>query len=439
MSYHTYDGEIKQIDQSTRFEGPKELLAANIGKPVTLLLEEGEPISGMIESVHSLGTHYQLMLKVESVYRLVSSSQIIGFELGDQAIERRINQRTETTNFLKLQLENPQRRANIELTYLTNNLSWIPQYQAQILDDKRISLRLFATILNDRSSLENVRLNLAVGQPEFLFSRMNDPIFNRSTVREFLNQLNNGGQMATTAPMLTQNVITSQRASVMAQSDIQPTDNSLNEADLYFFNIHNFSLERGHTAKVRLLELDAEYSDVYTCNLNSRTGTGNTYRVNHAIRFRNSSEHPLTTGIVMFHTYNEQQGFEPLGQQQLDFIAPGALGQLRLGIATEIVVDQIEIIGEPIKDEERSRFYRDHTVTFSISNFKDESAKVQLRRTIQGYLLNSDIEAVVISNGILNQASSGRHFYDQRNNYEWTVDLDAGETQEISLQYRAWQ
>lgn len=416
-------------------------MAANIGKTVTLFLNVAESTSGTIESVHNHGNGggYQIMLKGQTAYRLVSSDQISGFELGERAVERLVSQSTEIKKFLNIRLENPKPNTTIELTYLTDKLSWVPQYQAQLIGNQRIQLQLFATILNDRASLNNIRLNLAVGQPEFLFSRMNDPLFDRSTVREFLAQLNNGGSRVETSPMMMQNVITSQRASVMTQNSIPTTTNALNEADLYFFNIHNFSLDKGHTAKVRLLELEAEYTDVYTCNLNSRNGAGNTFRVNHAIKFRNTSPHPLTTGIIMFHRHDDENGFEPLGQQQLDFIAPGTTGQIRLGIATGVIVDQLELVGEPIKDEARDRYYRDRTVTFQLTNTKNKPITLRLRRTVNGYLLQSEIDPVNISDGLANRSTSYNQYDDRSNNYEWVIDLAAGENREVQVEFRTWQ
>ncbi|MEM6396577.1 MAG: DUF4139 domain-containing protein [Bacteroidota bacterium] len=441
-SYRTYDGEVKKTEKAVRFGNPRSMYAANIGKEIELTLKEGDRVKGTIESVHNLGStdsgKYQLMLKVGSSYRLISSGQIVGFALGDNGVERRTTTKTETSRLLSFDLQQPATSATIELTYLTDQLTWVPQYQAELMEDQRIKLNLFATILNDRESLDNVRLNLAVGQPEFVFSRMNDPLFDRQTVRNFLNQLNNRRRVASDSPVMMQNVITSQRASVMADANLPATSNALNEADLYFFNIQNFSLDKGHTAKVRLLELEAEYTDIYTCNLNTRNGAGNTYKVKHAIRLQNTSPHPLTTGIVMFHSYDDEKGFEPLGQQQLDFIAPGATGQVPLGIATDVSVDQAELTGPLLKDEKRDKYYQDKTVTFKLSNYKDKTVTIRLRRSINGYLTSSEIEAKNVSNGLMDQRGQP-HFYDRSNNYEWEVELKPGERKEMQAEFRVWQ
>lgn len=440
-SYRTYDGEVKKTEKAIRFGNPRSLFAANVGKEIELELKERDRVKGIIESVHNLGSadsgEYQLMLKIGSSYRLISSGQILGFALGDRGIERRMTTSTETSRLLSLDLQEPASSATIELTYLTDQLTWVPQYQAEIMDNQRIKLNLFATILNDRESLNNVRLNLAVGQPEFVFSRMNDPLFDRPTVRNFLNQLNDRNRTTPNSPVAMQNVITSQRASFVRDANLPATSNALNEADLYFFNISNFSLDKGHTAKVRLLELEADYTDIYTCNLNSRNGAGNTYRVDHAIRLQNTSPHPLTTGIVMFHSYDDELGFEPLGQQQLDFIAPGATGQMPLGIATDVSVDQSELTGPRLKDEKRDRFYQEKKVTFKVSNYKDKPVTLRLRRSINGYLTNSEIEAKNISSGLLNQQVQP-YYLDRSNNYEWEIELKPGERREVAVEFRVW-
>ena len=429
----------KATEAERRFAGPRELFQANIGKNITLRTRQGESLVGEISAIQviqggsspmGLGNSH-LLLKTGNTYHMVALTDISSFELAGDALTQPLAAVSTQPTHLSLELDRSTRNAEIDLTFLTDGLSWVPQYKVELLGDQRLNLQLFATILNDQADLDNIQLQLAVGQPQFIFSHIADPFFNRTGVANFLQQLGGRGRGFDNGVNLMSNAITSQRAAYMMEADIPQVRSSLNDADLYFFGISDFSLGRGQTANVRLLEQEVEYEDKYTCNLGSREGPGNTYRVWHEICFKNESEHPLTTGMILYYSRNGEQ-YEPIGQQQLDFIPPGGDGQVKMSIATEIFIDQEERVGNRLYAEQFSRHYRDHSVTVKLNNFKDKPATLRLRRAINGYLLSSDIEPGNVSDGIIGESRS------QNNNYEWELELEAGEEREIKMVMRIW-
>ncbi|MEM7575139.1 MAG: hypothetical protein AAF433_19695 [Bacteroidota bacterium] len=429
----------KATEAERRFAGPRELFQANIGKTISLRTRQGESISGEISAIQSIQqsstslglSSSHLLLKTATTYHLVALADISSFELANDALTQPLAAVSTQPTHLSLELDRPTRSAEIDLTFLTDGLSWVPQYKVELLGDQRLNLQLFATILNDQADLENIQLQLAVGQPQYIFSHIADPFFNRGGVASFLQQLSGRNRGFTQDMNQMSNVITSQRAAYMMEAEMPQVRSSLNDADLYFFGISDFSLGRGQTANVRLLEQEVEYEDKYTCNLGTREGPGNTYRVWHELCFKNSSEHPLTTGMILYYSRNDEQ-YEPIGQQQLDFIPPGGDGQVKMSIATEIFVDQEERVGNRQYAERFSRHYRDHTITVKLNNFKDKPATIRLRRSVNGYLLSSEVDPRNISDGILGESNN------QNNNYEWELELTAGEERELQMVLRIW-
>lgn len=436
LSYWT---NRQATEAERRFAGPRELFQANIGKRISLRTRQGESINGEITALQTNSDFpglsgsggSQLLVKTGTTYHLVAFAEISSFELAEDALTQPHSSISTQPTHLSLELERPARRADIDLTFLTDGLNWIPQYKLELLGEQRLRLQLFATILNDQADLENVQLQLAVGQPQFIFSHISDPFFNRTEVANFLLQLSGRAGSFDNGANLMTNAITSQRASYMMEREIPQVRSSLNDADLYFFGISNFNLERGQTANVRLLEQEVEYKDKYSCNLGSREGPANTYRVWHELCFQNTSEHPLTTGMAMYYSRNGEQ-YEPIGQQQLDFIPPGGDGQVKMSIATEIFIDQEERVGNRQYAERFSRHYRDHTITVKLNNFKNKPATIRLRRSVNGYLLSSEVDPRNISDGILGESNN------QNNNYEWELELDAGEERELQMVLRIW-
>jgi hypothetical protein len=99
----------------------------------------------------------------------------------------------------------------------------------------------------------------------------------------------------------------SQRANYVRNdesSEYVPEMEGVGGEDLYFYKKQNISLKKDGRLKTQLLKMNFDYQDVYSCEL-EQNATNRNYNsdtksniVWHSIRFKNSSEHPLTTGTV---------------------------------------------------------------------------------------------------------------------------------------------
>ncbi|MEO1259990.1 MAG: DUF4139 domain-containing protein [Bacteroidota bacterium] len=330
----------------------------------------------------------------------------------------------------------------LDMMYLRNGFAWAPEYLLSLKSDKKADLTLQAEITNNGEDLNDIKLNLVVGVPNFKFA---DRL---AFLVDFVKQMNFGS-----VPINTQflsNTITTQRNAYSTdapiESPITPIEGQGNE-DFFFYGVNNFSLPKGGRAMQRIFEEEIEIAHVYEANLPGNNNVrsfgddfffspDNQHKVFHTIRVNNETGQPWTTGSVLI--MNEEGEKRPVSQDMLTYTSNGGHSFIKVTESTDIKIKHAE---KEISREQNARRFPKNSHYYDlvkvegkikIRNFKNEAIDLNLRRTILGELEKTNLpwltQGTVNFNGTPNKA----------NNVCWEINLKAGEEREVVYAYEVY-
>ena len=214
-------------------------------------------------------------------------------------------------------------------------------------------------------------------------------------------------------------------------------DGSLNH-DLYYYKADGITLPKGGRALVDVLKTTTDYERVYETTLKGngayRGYSGYASSKNtvwSALRFLNNSGKPFTTGAAFVTALDD--GIQvPVAQEQLNFTPANLRAYIRTSQSPDITVhDQEEDISGTISWV-RGWNLLTFKGTIDIVNFKDETVNIDVKRTFDGHLKDSDHPwdtAVRLR----------RHNNKNKlNEVIWHVKLEPGKKKKITYTYRIW-
>jgi flagella basal body P-ring formation protein FlgA len=334
---------------------------------------------------------------------------------------------------LDLNLLNNSKNQQINLSYLQRGITWLPAYFIDINEQKKGKLILEANLINDIEDIENAEINFAVGVPAFSFKSIHEPMVSGKSVWEFLSQLNNQ-QLQEYSNNIQMNMM-SQRNVYREEASDQNYDafqEGNGSEDLYFYNKQNISLNKNGRIKSQLLNFDFDYEDVYSCDLeqnmtNSYDSKTKSNQVWHSIRFKNTSNQPLTTGTVFFRK-DDKNLLKLISQNQLDYAPKNEFVTAKMTIAPDILVSNkdVEIDRKPVDGD----YLLNIEGEISIVNYKNIDIDIYIKRNIFGTMLNSDLTWTVTSN---------LDYYNAKNTsnlVKWKLKIPAGKTATIKYKYK---
>ncbi len=298
--------------------------------------------------------------------------------------------------------------AKVGLIYLQLGLRWIPNYKVTIDAQGNAHVELQATLVNELTDLENVRVNLVVGVPTFAFKDSADPISLQQTLVQLSQHFNRDTQ---TRFSNFSNAIMTQQAMPMQipQGGESPT-RTLNlgpevgagdqTEDLFIFPIENVSLKSGERMVIPVASFDLKYKDVYTLDipwlppseiashanqdqLREMDKFRMTPQVIHKLRLDNSSSFPLTTApaLILY------KGL-PQAQSLMTYTAKGGTVDLPVTNAGDIraTKSDLETGREPNALNINGNNYTRITVggKISLKNYRKEAVELEISRYVIG-------------------------------------------------------
>lgn len=425
----------ESITKEEKTTSLNDILLNNLDKTVRFRLKEETTIfSGTVFSLEN----NILLVQMDKGWRQFPVGYVEYFDF-----EERPNlSKTTTTQQKVVQLDFEQKKKNtpVELMYMQRGISWMPNYQLQLLGENKAKLSLRANLINDIEDLEEVSINFVVGIPSFSFSYVQEPLFSGQSLVEFLTYL--GRTPDDNRSYNYSNTITTQRATLNfarptnGYEGIESDEGSLSKEDLFFYKKEKINLPKGGRMAIDLLETTFDYEDVYSVELSkgfSGINKDDNFRnkVWHSLKFKNASGYPLTTGPISF-IRNDKGSKSPISQNQLDFVPVGQLAKVKMSQVPDISVLDQE------KEIDRQDFARDRwdlvtvEATIEVSNFKNQEVSLEIEREIEGELLKSDLpwESYSIVKNL-----------NARNpvNYaSWNFKLKAGEKKKITYSYKIY-
>lgn len=427
----------RQVKRTAKAPNLFEVLKANVGSRVALILSDKTTLAGTLsfvsESADQSGPRggailpgtpepYLLLKSDEGALVSLRFWQIQQIEFEKQP-NLDITLPPDTEPALRAKLLTKRNEAGLGLAYLEQGIRWLPSYLVVLKDKKTAVLSLRATVVNDAEDLEGTRLSLVIGVPHFSAKGELDPIGLQqalATTPEF-RQVGRAmmAQMAVPAAEME-----------MGGEDMGPILPPVGELagegmeQLYLYRKDDVTLRKGERAQIVLLTGEVPYENTYEWNADEGE------EVWHCLKLTNTLKAPWTTGVAM--TVKEGQ---PLGQDMLKYTPPAAETNLRVTQAPAIRVSR--------KEEEVSRGnpqniggYTWTLVTIrgelKIENYKDEAVQIEVLKTAGGAVKSASDKAEV---SVLPSIDRGLN---PRTSLKWQLSVGPGETKILTYQYQAY-
>ncbi len=311
---------------------------------------------------------------------------------------------------LSLNLTGAGKNAEVGMMYLQKGLRWIPSYKVTLDGKAAARIQLQATLVNDLIDLNNVTMNLVIGVPTFAFKDTPDPV----SLQDTFAQLSRYFQADSNTAFGLSNAITSQGAFAYNARLAEPAPSTPEvtgggtEEDLFVFTVKNITLAKKQRLVVPIADFTLPYKDVYTLELppvlprDLRSQYGGSIpgeeelakllaqpRVQHQVRFTNTSPYPLTTAPALVLS-----GQRVIAQGMMTYASKGATTDLSLTGAVDIAVKRSDKEKERIPNAivlDRTQFTQVNlTGAIEVTNYRTEPAIVEVTRYVYGTITSAN-------------------------------------------------
>lgn len=402
--------EVQEVKQSRRAENLEGLVQANIGATVTVRGQGNgqvwrgtlqEPIMGVDPSYYgrqsAAGGADDAAIWAAVPPRPDVPPQTLAFLVvrtrdGDQFIPRNIVQDITIHGEANREahVEKPKQvlsarlvqgnqtfsgEAPIGLAYLAKGLRWIPAYRLQLLPDNQLRMQLQGTVINDVADLDDSRLHLVVGVPNFIQQDNLSPLSLQVAWTRLSSYFAEAQMDPRRRDMLSKAMMTQvampgmpgggmggyEEAEPTVAAPVMPvTGESVDE--LFFYEVPNVTLKRGARAGVAIFEETLPYEDVYlwrelddrdywrrwSSSYNPPSSTGSPDadalaqeakkpKVWHALRVTNTTRQPWTTAPAM-----AVRDWQPISQTMLLYTPIGGEVDITTTMAPDVLTERIE-------------------------------------------------------------------------------------------------
>lgn len=433
----TYD--VQTIDQ---------LLMQNVGTRVRLGLKNGDAVTGnQVVGTIKVANPSMVMLDDGKQLLAIPRGTITSVAAVSGSLKLKVKT-TGTNRALRFRVEATKPGA-IGMISLENGLTWAPSYAIDITDPRTLKLSAKSTIINDLEDLKNIEARFVTGFPNLPYAFIPDPLTNAPSVQQFVNTISAvggpgggggfggggggfGGQMAANRAGEMRDFAAAMDPSVLA---------GLQSEDLFFYRQPNVTLKRGDRAYYMLFEAKADYSHLYTLNLDDAVQNDVSYRgvepttppeVWHSLKFKNTAGQPLTTAAATI-----MKDGEILGQDMMKYTGRGAETEVRITKALDIRAEASE---EELERQRQvlqlpNRPYYDLVSlkgTIVIVNGKGEKVDVKVTKEVTGEVTGGDNAPQVTK--IAKRLSA----INPRARLVWNLSLEPGQTMTLTYSYKVY-
>lgn len=466
---------LEDTSKETPVSSVGELIAANVGKDVTIEMPQGTEqqaiIKGKILRVTEAPQPEQpspyvmsprgvannpywqypsamvALIQTKDGVVAVNSNMIQRCTIagGDVATTREIKRQTPT---LRMELTQPAAGRPITVSYLAKGITWAPSYLIDLSDPKTARFSAKAEIINEVADLDAVNIELITGFPNLAFGDVQSPIGLSQNLEQFMQALSRGRteQRSNRGYMMQQAVVMNQMDGGW-NDEVAPAY-SASEAgreaeDLFLYPVKGLTLKRGETVLLPLFSAEMPYEHVYTWVIPDAVDqNSNTYsysrptegqrpaqeEVWHSARLINNAKLPLTTAATQF-----VKDGQIVGQDICYYTNPGSSTTIRINRAMRVLADQAENETSRARNVLQFQGYNYDKVTLKgelkLFSRLDKPAKIEVTKDLSGELANATDEPAVTKTG------KGLRAVNPRLKLVWKVDIEPGKERVIKYEY----
>ncbi len=375
----------------------------------------------------------------------------IGFPNGDQVttIEREVRGVELDASFAS-----PKKGDWLSVSYLAKGITWAPSYLLDISDAKKARLTAAAVIVNEAEDLDGVGVDLVTGYPNLILADVVSPMARKESLAGFLNALSggrSGGErgdayafMTQTAGPFASNMSVSYAGRGGGGGGAEPSYGAAAPGqaaeDLFLYPLEKVQLAKGETGQYPLFTEAVPYSEIYQWEIPDyitteeqyqRSGAEATEIVWHNLRLTDTMKMPWTTAPAQL-----MKDGQMIGQTKLSYTAAGDQTTVQINRALNVRAEQTEreVSREPEAVKRYNNVFYDRVTLegkLVVTNFQDKAVPLEIKKTLSGEVQQTSLPAkdIALARGI------------QRNNpvheLTWTLDLQPGETKEITYTFTA--
>lgn len=427
-----------------------QLMRANVGRDLTLMLAEGQSVSGRLVAMPESGPGQEhgaaaarypsppdlALIETEGGMTALSAGAVQRVISPSGELARELEVSREAVS-LSLSLEpRGDGAASLSILYLERGLTWVPSYAIDISESGRATLTAKAEVINEAEDLADATLQFVTGFPNLQFAHVVDPIAMQGDLDAFLGAL--GRSPSAGMPVVMQQAVLSNRAMADQVSFpvAGPPAGGTSVEDLFFYEEPGVTLKRGERGLYPLFSVSVPYEDLYQWRIADSLEGSQVRRqdqpeqeeVWHSVRLVNDSSVPWTTAPAM-----TMKGGRLLGQDTLNYAAVGARTTVRVTRAIDVQGEQTEY--ELLRERDAASFhgrsYDRVTVRGEVraTNHKRQAVRLEVSKQIQGEVTENPDEAEVVT------VAEGLRKVNPTARLTWSVPLEAGAAVEISYVY----
>ncbi len=452
-----------------------EIIKANIGRPVTLLVSD-EKITGKIKffadnpkpiepNPYQPGPGGTTERNRGHWYPSPANLAIIETDQGDICINPHSITKVEFPGgspensfptksekmVLDVQLDKPADGKPLSVSYLAKGITWAPSYMIDISDSKKAQLSSKTVVINEAADLDNVTLQLVTGYPNLQFADILSPLAKKEDLAQFLQALNQGQSAQRRGRM--DNVVMYQSAEAYQPLGMEgdyatPAYGAAKQGtvaeDLFFYPVEKVTLGRNETGYYPLFTESVPYEHIYKWDIPDYINEEDGYHYNrrneqqqdieevwHCVRLENKSSLPWTTAPAQI-----VKAGMILGQDTLKYTPLGGENDVRITQAVNVKAQQVE--NEIERKRDAAQMYGRHfdliTIegNLSVINFQDKNVKIEVSKILSGEIKTAQPEAEIktLARGLRRMNSTRK--------LTWTIELEPKQTSKITYTYEVY-
>lgn len=480
VKVQSFAAKQEECQQTSQANSIPEILKANIGKKVRLVLGNDKEVEGIITyfaqgpinsppdpyAVGSATTdidarrNYRggyeqtnlMIVEKEGGQLCVNPHSIKSVEFIGSTAEKNYTEKTKCYK-LDIKLEKAADGQKLLLSQLSKGITWAPSYIVDISDAEKAAISAKAEIINEACDLNDVTVYLVTGYPHLQFSDIISPLSLKENLAQFLMSLSKGESERGDIRGLRSNIMSQSIAYAREarSGETMPAYGTAAEGtaaeDLFFYPLKKIHLSKSQVGGFPLFTESVPYKHIYKWDIPDYTSEDEYYRrrqrgeerekeekeeeVWHCIKLENKGKTPWTTAPAQ----TVKDGFI-LGQDTLNYTPTEGKSTLRITRAVNVKAEQAEL--ETERKREAARFYGDpyDLVTvegkLAVTNMQPKDISLEITKNLSGELKSSQPQATI------EKLAKGLKAMNASLKLTWTLDLKPAERKELNYTYEVY-